>query len=771
MKTKTIRPKKARSQGEILPHIDRLTEYSNFEDYHTKRSNGTDTKFKDTTVKTINLNGNWIDVGISITSMTGVTDTEKWTALKAGTIVVHLYKEADNSPLANEKIDITIRGELNTVTTNANGFASVSYEPTHTGVHNYIIEYNGNSKKGYKPCDPLNGSFTVKKLGVTITQPDITQKVGTTFNIRPLVKDEFNRNVEGLLEWHYGDNYIIDEQALVNGSCLFTRTFTSPQEHTYWLHYEGNSLIDSANKNFTLTCIAWDALIKTRTSNYEVLQGETLEFHVAVVDELDGTTPVDGGSVQISENNIAISSKQLNSEGKTPTPFQYNDTGLGNHDIKIDYIGTNKYGDTSKTVHVNVFRYNTFLTLPTATNNSFTTKADESISIRVNTYYRDQDNEAFPNIIGVVKLYEGNTLIGTKNLDDSTTNYVTFDYTPGTVGTHNLEARYIECPGYAASTKAFTVEATKKTSNIALTLNSIYDYPGGGSFVVKVTNNSGAVINEGTLTLEFIEQESNITKTVGTYNLASKTGNFTVARKDLLLDELYTAISSPDSNNNASKLLYYTGYKVKATYDGSSNYLTKTVTNQPMNLKVHNSQIVPYVVINDDPDYRITNAVPSVPSTASAYLNFRIDHENEVLTCIQNNRPSGTGAVAYCGTVKQGQTIFVVTDYRALRIPDSQRTTTENNLDVTYTNMGGLTTDVHYRINDGQELDTTNAQINSAKTTYELPRYVKFTIPNTVQVGDHVQLIFNVGYNLGFYHFNDTTDVGLSYCLEWEVVQ
>ena len=87
-----------------------------------------------------------------------------------------------------------------------------------------------------------------------------------------------------------------------------------------------------------------------------------------------------------------------------------------------------------------------------------------------------------------------------------------------------------------------------------------------------------------------------------------------------------------------------------------------------MNLKVHNSQIVPYVVINDDPDYRITNAVPSVPSTASAYLNFRIDHENEVLTCIQNNRPSGTGAVAYCGTVKQGQTIFVVTDYRALRI-------------------------------------------------------------------------------------------------------
>ena len=771
MKTKTIRPKKARSQGEILPHIDRLTEYSNFEDYHTKRSNGTDTKFKDTTVKTINLNGNWIDVGISITSMTGVTDTEKWTALKAGTIVVHLYKEADNSPLANEKIDITIRGELNTVTTNANGFASVSYEPTHTGVHNYIIEYNGNSKKGYKPCDPLNGSFTVKKLGVTITQPDLTQKVGTTFNIRPLVKDEFNRNVEGLLEWHYGDNYIIDEQALVNGSCLFTRTFTSPQEHTYWLHYEGNSLIDSANKNFTLTCIAWDALIKTRTSNYEVLQGETLEFHVAVVDALDSTTPVDGGSVQISENNIAISSKQLNSEGRTPEPFQYNDTGLGNHNIVIDYIGTNKYGDTSKTVHVNVFRYNTFLTLPTATNNSFTTKADESISIRVNTYYRDQDNEAFPNIIGVVKLYEGNTLIGTKNLDDSTTNYVTFDYTPGTVGTHNLEVHYVERNGYAASSKSFTVEATKKTSNIELNLNDLVDWiENSGSFNVKVKNRNNTVINEGTLTLQFKQDKVNETETIATFNLANTTGNINVTRQDINLDDMYNTLKS-------RKYLFYTGYRVIANYSGSSNYLASSNDASPVNLSVTKSAIYPGWVIKDSANYDMESEYPSVTSAMRSRFNIQVVHGSPpTFTIIENNNVSMNYTIndyIQIGTIKKGQTIYFATEYEALRVPDSQkslRSSQSNNIHSSL--MGGLTTEMHYMINDGQEQDTSNAYVNGATTRYAGPLYTKFTVPNTVNVGDKIRLIFYIGYNLGYYHYRaDTTETGLGYAFELTVVE
>ncbi|WP_323736280.1 Ig-like domain-containing protein [Methanosphaera sp. ISO3-F5] len=774
MKTKTIRPKKARSQGEILPHIDRLTEYSHFEDYHTKRSNGTDTKFKDTTVKTINLNGNWIDVGISLKSITP-TPPEEWVALHPGTIVVHLYKLENGEPvanLANEKIDIYIRGECNTVTTNATGFASVSYEPTHLGKHEYSIEYNGNSKKGYKPCDPITGSFSVRKLKVKITHVyDLTQQINSNIYIFPHVQDEFDNDMDGVLEL-YREGVSIDVATLANGQCSFIQNFNLPNVYDYLLEYKGNSLVDSATKEFTITVVGLDAAIITRTTNYEVVQGNTLEFKVRVVDANEHDILVDGGSVQISENNIVIGTYDLDSNREAI--IQYTNNTLGNHDLKIDYIekANGIYMDTSKTVHVNVIEKYTPHIVRRAT--TYTTESGKGVELRVRVL--NDDDEAVDS--GTVTFKVGDDVYGRVAVDTSSGDnkgLATFTFVEDYIASYYVDIVYSGSKLYKSVSTQVEVTVGKITTEINISDGDIIDYiTDSGSKQIKVTNaNNNAVVNEGNLVLQLKQEKQNVTQTIGTYNLANTTGNLTINRQNINLDSLFTAMKN-------TGYLYYTGYTLIATYKGTSKYKASSKEKPSMNLHVRRSGIYAVPVIQDSANYNISSAYPTVPDNYYGAYTIRVDHDdtNGILsTVIVGGRiyNGGINTPATLGTVKKGQTIYFVTEYKALRLHDSDKNKTETQIEnYVYEDIGGLNTELHYKINDGNETDTANAYINGTSSLYDGPLYTKFTVPNTCQVGDTIQLIFYIGKNAGYYHYLEgegSDSFGYRYKVQFEVVE
>ena len=655
VKEKDIRPTRARLLGDIIPSMSTLLTKTSYEDFHTKRTSGGNVKYKNETVSTLNLNSTWVDTSLEITSITGMTINNQ------GQVSVKLFKEADNTPIANENISITIGTTVFTCKTNTSGIATANWTPSTPGTYNVTAEYGGNAKKSYKKSETVTSSFTVSKLDVTITQANLTGVIGDTFTITPTLKDSNGNNVNGgTLEYKYGD-YQLGSATVTDGTCSFTRTISQAVEYTYWLKYNGTSIYNTATKNFKITVNRKTPSITINTANSTL----STDYDGNLVVQVQATSG--GGTINLTNDGV------------------------------------------------------------------------------------------------VLKLYDGDTELGTFTNNGTT---ATCTISPSWVGTKTLTVKLAESTKYTATTKTVSTTVTKSNTSVDITLDDIWDFPDTSGFNVKVRNSKNQYVTGGTLTLVFTQETINEQSTVATYNLAETGGNITVTRGNLDLDSLYSTVRQ-------RRYLYYTGYKVTATYSGNTYYNGSSQEKQPVNIHAYASIIAPVFVINSNADYDISADYSRVPTDSTSLGNFHLkieQHENRK-NIIRNNRAYGfdQDTPINMGTVSRGQIIWVATEYIASHTDDSSRNANHTEqLSIPGEAVGGINTEIHYKINNADEQDTAEAQLNGSTTRYTIPRYTKFSIPNTVNAGDTIQLIFYTGRNAGYYDMYNST-YGFRYAFQWEV--
>ena len=654
VKDKDIRPTRARLLGNVLPDMATILTKTMYEDFHVKRSNGTNVTYKGKSVTTQNLNSIWVETQISITEISCTTLNEE------GNVVVHLYNKETNAPLGNEEVIIRV-GDYDFIrVTNSKGFAGVfDLKLTEPGEYVVSAEYYGNSHRSLLPAEDDVETFTIGKLNVTITQANLTGKVGDTFTIKPTVKDSNGDLVtSGSLQMNYG-SYTLFTEPVSNGTCTFNRQINQAVQYTYWLKFLGNSTHNPATCNFTIT-----------------------------VNRITPSLTTEGGTIHST---------------KLGTPYE----------VSINYL----------------------------------------------------DGNGNPITTGTVHLYEGDQIVDTAQRVEN--GKIILTYPANVAGSHVLRVKANETSKYTSVSQTLSMMVQKLNTTTSISLNDLYDFPStNNNFTITVTDEKGNAVTSGTVDLVFTQDKISETSTVATYDLAGTGGTITVSRQNVLLDDLYDKIK-------ARKYLYYTGYNVTANYAGGTNYNNSTDTKYPMNIHMYSSIIRPVFVINSNPDYDMSTTYPTVPTDNSSLAEFHIRPDTTGSSnhyYVLNNRRytlNQDTTKIQMGSVTRGQVIHVATDYIASHVPDTQRATTNLNSIEMYS-VGGLNTEIHYQINDGEEIDTATAQVNGGTTRYTVPRYVKFTVPNTVVSGDTLTLIFYVGRNVGYYDIYDDT-YGFRYALQWEV--
>lgn len=594
----------------------------------------------------------------------------------------------------------------------------------------------------------LNSNWTETSLSITQITGMRVHNQGSI--VVHLYKAENNEALAGEEVTVTVGNHVMTGTTNSNGFASIN--FTPPEPGTYTAKAEYNGNLSRSLKratDVTETFTVGKLNVTINATNVSMYAGDTYQYDVTISDE-NGDN-VASGNLNLQAGASVIFSKQLTSTG---TFYNLQFSTAGQKNFTLVYSGTTVYNSSSKNIVVTVQRSNVAVS---ASNTS--TPWGEQVSIPVSV-----TKQGVAVTSGTLQVYEGGTLIDTVSVSGATTNVA---YTPSTVGTHTLTVKYVQNDQYNEATTTVNVTATKHTTTTLITVGDILDYPGSSpSFTVQVKDGNTPV-TEGTLTLSFEQASISEEEDVATFDLSQTGGTITLNRGNLSLDTLYDTIKG-------RRYLYYTGYTVHASYAGSSKYSASSDTKQPVNISAKGSVIKPIVdVRNSSQDSTFMNdySTVAVDNTSLATLSIRVNHETQTATLVQMNRTYPLDEID-SGTVNVGQVIYFAQRFLATHTTDSQRNFTSSQLSsIGSEGVGGLHYDVHYQINNGAEVDTAEAFLNTGTTYYTVPTYSKLTVPNTCHSGDTLRVIFYIGRNVGYYYdmANGSSDYGLRYVFKFTV--
>ena len=553
--------------------------------------------------------------------------------------------------------------------------------------------------KGITNSSTMDLNLLVKVTEMTVTASDV--EAGEPCNISvtliaegtPLANKYVNIKVAGV---NYGATTGSDGVATFTNHYINHEVSDVPVYCQYLGDTIGNYGYCEASTTYNVSIIR-TSLTVSSIAGY-VNQSSKVNFTIKEL--TTNHTPVRGMLyLKDADDNIL---QEINLLDTNNPEFYVTPHGEGNTTYKIVFDGVNKYQNQTKTFIVNAVKKGATILVENVEG-----VIGHSVEIPFVVRYGNSILHE-----GSVQLKDGNNLVGTANLDLGATSVPLII---STLGNKSYTVEYASLDYSASNT--VTVKGVKE--NVSFGVAGAYIMYNEFNDEGLTVTTKGAITNDavhgGTVNVIFIHNETGISETVGTYDLANTDGVFELKAKDLNFTNLFNRME------NANKLIY-TAYDIKFVYSPTSNsqFLATEQISHSKLLKAKSPTLTSHITVN--------NTVPTLNNFPTNYHKYGIIRGTTVGISYMN-----------FGLIPLGSVICFDNIIKSIRGNGSQL-------------IGGVNYDIHMKINDGQEQDISSAMLNggTSSTTDSLKSYVRLTNA-TVSAGDIVQIIFYFGKNAGLY--------------------
>ncbi|MDO5851853.1 MAG: Ig-like domain-containing protein, partial [Methanobacteriaceae archaeon] len=538
----------------------------------------------------LNITSGTHDITVNYNGTSTYSKTSGKTSITVNKLSTSIDTSVTSSIIGNSSIRVTLKDENGNLVTGGmvtvyeksniigtgtinNGISDINLN-LNIGTHNITIKYGGseiyNTIEGTTIITITN--IPINKLNTNLNT-ELTNNVVSTSTIQVEIIDiNGNPVTEGIVKVYEG--LILIGQGSVSNGVSHILMDISSGTHTITVNYEGTEKYIGSSGNLDITIIKLDTIINT------LIEHNTLNNTIIQVQVTDiNSKLVSSGTVEVYENNTIVGSATI-SNGITNIKLNL---GLGNHNITVNYTGTDKYGPSSGELSLKVT--NTGIKSGVVNN----TINNQIIQVNIT------DNNNNPINSGIIKIYENNNLISTVNVVNGVTN-IKLNLTSGY---HDLLINYDGNGKYNNATTNLQLTITIPTNiNWLLTKNLQFN----SNIEINITDINNHFVKEGKVQLLI---SGNNTKNIKVKNVTN--GIVDIDLNDLLygnytIDIEYIGTTIYDSSTTSGSIYIYPSILM------TTEVVQDTLGNSSIQVYLiyNGTQMVPYGNVNV---YKLTSSI------------------------------------------------------------------------------------------------------------------------------------------------------------------
>ena len=631
-------------------------------------------------------------------SMISIDHAQK--ILNSTTMTINGRLTSGNTYLPNQTLKVYVDDVLiGEVTTNDNGYYTISYTAEEVGNHNIKVTYDGNYK--YLPSE-AKSSFEVYKIDTNIIINNINDELfdklanitGTLTN----ANDEVISNAKVIVTINGNQKILITNST---GGFTYTGAKVLLGDNTVTALFEGTRTYNPSEDTKTFTGKKHDTQITLNPIE---------NTHIDDSIEISGILTDVNGTVLTNKNIIITIDNQqhtITTDDNGKYRITHTITSSGEKTVLVTYDGDTAYNPSSNQTSFNVRKINTTISL----DNISDTTIDSTIWI--SGILKDEFGNILPNT-------QVSILINTHNITTTTdvNGKYNYSYTTTTLGENRIMVGYIGNDKYSSSYNETSFNVHRINTN--LSIDTIDDTTIGSDITIS-----------GILKDEF--------------------GNL-LANKEIIITingQEYTTTTDNDGKYNYIYKTEMTGlhnieviYAGDTTYFPSNNKTTFNVRKINTNISINNindttigQEIEISGVLTDEFGNNIPNATIKIIVNGNQQNTTITDAEGNYKVIIKNTLGLNTVFVIYDGNYKyypsNNQTSFNTTTNTMISINNIDDTTIGSIININGTLKDG----------EGNTLSNTNLiiTINGQKYTVITDNDGKYNyIYTTITLGENI---------------------------------
>ena len=631
-------------------------------------------------------------------SMISIDHAQK--ILNSTTMTINGRLTSGNTYLPNQTLKVYVDDVLiGEVTTNDNGYYTISYTAEEVGNHNIKVTYDGNYK--YLPSE-AKSSFEVYKIDTNIIINNINDELfdklanitGTLTN----ANDEVISNAKVIVTINGNQKILITNST---GGFTYTGAKVLLGDNTVTALFEGTRTYNPSEDTKTFTGKKHDTQITLNPIE---------NTHIDDSIEISGILTDVNGTVLTNKNIIITIDNQqhtITTDDNGKYRITHTITSSGEKTVLVTYDGDTAYNPSSNQTSFNVRKINTTISL----DNISDTTIDSTIWI--SGILKDEFGNILPNT-------QVSILINTHNITTTTdvNGKYNYSYTTTTLGENRIMVGYIGNDKYSSSYNETSFNVHRINTN--LSIDTIDDTTIGSDITIS-----------GILKDEF--------------------GNL-LANKEIIITingQEYTTTTDNDGKYNYIYKTEMTGlhnieviYAGDTTYFPSNNKTTFNVRKINTNLSINDvndttigQEIEISGVLTDEFGNNIPNATIKIIVNGNQQNTTITDTEGNYKVIIKNTLGLNTVFVIYDGNYKyypsNNQTSFNTTTNTMISINNIDDTTIGSSININGTLKDG----------EGNTLSNTNLiiTINGQKYTVITDNDGKYNyIYTTITLGENI---------------------------------
>ena len=437
-------------------------------------------------------------------SMISIDHAQK--ILNSTTMTINGRLTSGNTYLPNQTLKVYVDDVLiGEVTTNDNGYYTISYTAEEVGNHNIKVTYDGNYK--YLPSE-AKSSFEVYKIDTNIIINNINDELfdklanitGTLTN----ANDEVISNAKVIVTINGNQKILITNST---GGFTYTGAKVLLGDNTVTALFEGTRTYNPSEDTKTFTGKKHDTQITLNPIE---------NTHIDDSIEISGILTDVNGTVLTNKNIIITIDNQqhtITTDDNGKYRITHTITSSGEKTVLVTYDGDTAYNPSSNQTSFNVRRINTNLSIDTI--DDTTIESDITIS----GILKDEFGNLLANKEIIITINGQEYTTTTDN--DGKYNY---KYKTEMTGLHNIEVIYAGDTTYFPSNNKTTFNVRKINTNISI--NNINDTTIGQEIEISgvLTDEFGNNIPNATIKIivNGNQQNTTITDTEGNYKVIIK---------------------------------------------------------------------------------------------------------------------------------------------------------------------------------------------------------------------------------------------------------
>ena len=638
-------------------------------------------------------------------SMISIDHAQK--ILNSTTMTINGRLTSGNTYLPNQTLKVYVDDVLiGEVTTNDNGYYTISYTAEEVGNHNIKVTYDGNYK--YLPSE-AKSSFEVYKIDTNIIINNINDELfdklanitGTLTN----ANDEVISNAKVIVTINGNQKILITNST---GGFTYTGAKVLLGDNTVTALFEGTRTYNPSEDTKTFTGKKHDTQITLNPIE---------NTHIGDSIEISGILTDVNGTVLTNKNIIITIDNQqhtITTDDNGKYRITHTITSSGEKTVLVTYDGDTAYNPSSNQTSFNVRKINTTISL----DNISDTTIDSTIWI--SGILKDEFGNILPNT-------QVSILINTHNITTTTdvNGKYNYSYTTTTLGENRIMVGYIGNDKYSSSYNETSFNVHRINTN--LSIDTIDDTTIGSDITIK-----------GVLRDEF--------------------GNL-LANKEIIITidgQEYTTTTDNDGKYNYTYMVntldqntVIVNYLGDNKYSSSSNQTSFNVRKINTNLSINNvndttigQEIEISGVLTDEFGNNIPNATIKIIVNGNQQNTTITDTEGNYKVIINNTLGLNTVFVIYDGNYKyypsNNQTSFNTTTNTTISINNIDDTTIGSSININGTLKDG----------EGNTLSNTNIiiTINGQKYTVITDNDGKYNyIYTTSTLGENIVGVSFIG--------------------------